>query len=194
MVIFVTNWSIYQPRGKMDEIFKNNKYRILELFIEFPTKDFSVRGLARHLKLSHATVLKYINDLEKLGFIKKKEETLYPTYFANTQNQKYKFYKKNYLIFNLVNSGVVDYIQKETLPSSIILFGSGAKATFTEKSDIDIFVEAKEPKLNVVKYEKKLNRKINLLFEPKLNNLSKELRNNIVNGIVLYGFIRINGG
>src|SRR3989344_2560449 len=139
----------------MDEIFKNNTYRILELFIDFPTKDFSVRGIARHLKLSHATVLKYINDLEKLGLIKKKEETLYPTYFANTQDQKYKFYKKN---------------------------------------DFDIFVEAKESKLNLAKYEKKLNRKINILFEPNLNNLSKELKNNIINGIVLYGFIRISQG
>jgi len=178
----------------MDEIFKNNPFRILELFIELPTKDFSVRGIARHLKLSHATVLKYINNLEKLGFIKKKEETLYPTYFANTQDQKYKFYKKNYLVSKLMNSGIIDYIQKESLPSSIILFGSGSKATFTEKSDIDIFVEAKESKLNLAKYEKKLNRKINLLFEPNLNDLSKELRNNIINGIVLYGFIRINEG
>ncbi len=178
----------------MDEIFKNNTYRILELFIEFPTKDFSVRGIARHLKLSHATVLKYINDLEKLGFIKKKEETLYPTYFANTQHQKYKFYKKNYLVSRLMDSEIIEHIQKECLPSSIILFGSGAKAVFTEKSDIDIFVEAKESKLNIAKYEKILNRKINLLFESNLNNLSKELRNNIFNGIVLYGFIRINGG
>ena len=177
----------------MDEIFKNNTYRILELFIEFPTKDFSVRGIARHLKLSHATVLKYIIDLEKFGFIKKKEETLYPTYFANTQNRKYKFYKKNYMVFKLMDSGIVDYIQKEALPSSIILFGSGAKATFTEKSDIDIFVEAKESKLNLSKYEIKLSRKINLLFELNLNNLSKELRNNIINGVVLYGFIKING-
>ena len=78
-----------------------------------------------------------------------------------------------------------------SLPFSIILFGSGAKADFNEKSDIDIFVEAKELKINLAKYEKKLNRKVNLLFEPNLNNLSKELRNNIVNGIVLYGFIKI---
>jgi len=178
----------------MDEIFKNNTYRILEPFIEFPAKDFSVRGIARHLKLSHATVLKYINNLEKLEFIKKKEETLYPTYFANTQNQKYKFYKKNYLVLKITDSGLIEQIQKTTLPSSIILFGSGAKATFTEKSDIDIFVEAKDSKVNVAKYEKKLGRKINLLFESNLNNLSKELRNNIINGIILYGFIRINGG
>jgi predicted AAA+ superfamily ATPase len=49
----------------MDKMFKNNMYKILELFIEFPIKDFSVRGIARELRLSHATVLKYINDLEK---------------------------------------------------------------------------------------------------------------------------------
>ncbi len=175
----------------MDELFKNNTYRILELFIEFPTKDFSIRGLARELKLSHATILNYINDLQRLSLIKKKEVTLYPTYFANTESQKYKFYKRNWLSFKITESGVLDYLQKETLPSSIILFGSGAKATFTEKSDIDIFVEANETKLDITKYEKKLNHKINLLFEQNINNLSKELRNNIINGVILYGFTKI---
>ena len=178
----------------MDELFKNNTYKILELFIEFPTKDSSMRGIARQLELSHATVLKYIADLEKAGLIKRKEATLYPTYFANTESQKYQFYKKNWLIFKITESGLIDHIQKEALPSSIVLFGSGAKATFTEKSDIDIFVEAKETKLDLIKYEKKFNSKINLLFEQNINNLSKELRNNIINGIILYGFIRINGG
>lgn len=174
----------------MDELFKNNMYRILELFIEFPTTDFSVRGIARHLKLSHATVLKYIADLEKLNIIKTKETTLYQTYFANTENPKYRFYKKNWLVFTLIDSGVIEYIQKETLPSSIILFGSGARATFTEKSDIDIFVEAKEAPINLTKHEKHLGHKINLLFEQNINDLSKELKNNIINGIILYGFIK----
>lgn len=178
----------------MDELFKNNTYRILELFIEYPTKDFSVRGLARELKISHATILNHINDLQKLNLIKKKEATLYPTYFANTESQKYKFYKKNWLIFKLVETRVIEHIQKDALPSSIILFGSGAKATFTEKSDIDIFVESNEAKLDLTKYEKKLNHKINLLFEQNINNLSKELRNNVINGVILYGFIKINGG
>lgn len=178
----------------MDNLFKNNRYKILERFIEFPTKDFSARGIARDLKLSHATVLTCIGDLEKLGFIKKKKETLYPTFYSNTENKKYKLYKKNWLVFKMIDSGLVDFIQKETLPSSVILFGSGSKATFTEKSDIDIFIEAKERRLNLKKYEKKLNHKLNLLFEPHLNDLSKELRNNIINGIVVYGFIKINCG
>ena len=177
----------------MDELFKNNSYKILELFIEFPTKDFSIRETARYLKLSHATVIKYIAALEKSSIIKKKEATLYPTYFANTENAKYKFYKRNWLVFKINDSGLLDYIQKEALPSTIILFGSGAKATFTEKRDIDIFVEASETKLDLTKYEKKLKHKMNLLFEQNINNLSKELRNNIINGVVLYGFIKMNG-
>lgn len=174
----------------MDRIFKNITYKILELFIEFPTKDFSVRGIARELKLSHATVLKYIEDLQKLNLIKKKEETLYPTFYANTENSQYKFYKKNYLVFKLIDSNLINFLQGQTLASSIVLFGSGAKATFTPKSDIDIFVEAKQKNLTLSKFEKKLGHKINLLFEPSINQLSKELRNNIINGVVLYGFIR----
>ena len=176
----------------MDNLFKNNTYRIMEQFICFPAKDFSVRGLARELKLSHATIINHIQDFLNLGLIKKKEATLYPTYFADTESQKYRFYKKNWLIFKINESGLIDHIQKETLPSSILLFGSGAKATFTEKSDIDIFVEAKEAPLDLTKYEKKLNHKINLLFEQNINRLSKELRNNIINGVVLYGFIKVN--
>ncbi len=175
----------------MNENFKNNTYRILELFIELPNKDFSLRGIARELKLSHATVLKHIDDLCKLNLVKKKDETLYLTYYANTENRQYKFYKKNYLIFKLFNSGLIDFIQKQTLPSSIILFGSGAKATFTENSDIDIFIEAKRNNLSLSKYKKKLKHKINFLFESNINNLSSELRNNIINGVVLYGFIKI---
>jgi len=175
----------------MDELFKNNTYRILELFIEYPTQDYSIRGIARQLNISHATVLNYIAKLERLQLIKKKASTLYPTYYANSENKKYKFYKRTWILDKIMESGVIEFIQKETYPSSIILFGSMAKATFTEESDIDIFVEAKETKLDITKYEKKLKHKINILFEQNINTLSKELRNNIVNGIVLYGFIKI---
>jgi len=175
----------------MDELFKNNGFRILELFIDFPNKDFSIRGIARDLKLSHATVIKYIFELLKLNLIKKKDETLYPTYYANSENDKYKFYKKNKLVYLINESKVIDFIQKNTLASSIILFGSSSKGTFTEKSDIDIFVESEELNLDLLKFERILNRKINVLFEPDVNLLSKELRNNIVNGVVLYGFVKI---
>jgi predicted nucleotidyltransferase len=175
----------------MDNLFKNNAYMILELFIEQPSRDFSARGIARELRINHATVLKYLSSLLKSGLINKKEKTLYPVYYANSENSKYKLYKKEYIVSKITESGLVEFVQKQTLASSIILFGSCAKGAFTETSDIDIFVESKEQKLDIRKFESKLGRRINLLFEPDINNLSKELRNNIINGIILYGFIKI---
>lgn len=178
----------------MDNIFKNNIYKIFELFIEHPHREFSIRGIARLLKLNHATIIRYIRSLVNLKLINKRESALYPTYYANTENLKYKSYKRNYIIFQIEESGLIDYIHKQTLASAIVLFGSCAKATFTEESDIDLFIESKKSKLHLSIYEDKLKRKINVLFESNINELSKELRNNIINGILLYGFIKINEG
>lgn len=176
----------------MDKIFKNNAYNILELFIEHPTMHFFVRGIARELKINHSTVITYIKELEKKGFVKKDKTMIYPTYYANTEDAKYILYKKNYLIFKIEESKLINFIQKNTLPSSIILFGSGAKGTFSEKSDIDIFVESEKLDLELKKYEKFLGKKINIIFEPNINNLSNELKNNIINGIILYGFVKVD--
>ncbi len=175
----------------MEQIFKNKTYQVLELFIQFPNKEHSIRGIARTLNFSHGTIINIIKELLKKQLIKKKKETLYPTYYANTEDENYKLHKKNYLTHRIINSKIIKYIQEKTLPNTIILFGSGAKATFTEKSDIDIFVETTETKINLSKFENKLKHKINLLFEPNINNLSKELRNNIINGITLYGFVKV---
>lgn len=88
-------------------------------------------------------------------------------------------------------SGLLDYLETEYTPNCIILFGSGSRGEDTEESDIDIFIQAEENELNLQKYEKKLNRKISLLFEPKIDALSKELLNNLINGQVLSGYLKV---
>ena len=175
----------------MDDQFKNIRYRILELFMYQSTRDFSIRGIARQLKLSHVTVMNHINELIDLKLIRKKEETLYPTYYANTESKKFRMYKVRAIVFTIEKSGLIEYIRGKTLPSSIILFGSCAKGNYTEKSDIDIFIEASKTKLGLEKYEKKIKRSINIIFEKNISNLSHELKNNIVNGVILDGFIRV---
>lgn len=175
----------------MDDLLRNNAYKILELFIQFPNKDFYLREIARKLRINHSTVLRYIKRLLELNLVKKKEEHLYPTYYANTENKNYLFYKQHYIQYDIINSGLIEKIQRKTLASSIVLFGSCAKGTFTEQSDIDLFVESEDQKLDLSTYEKQLKRHINLLFEPRIRNISEKLRHNIINGIVLYGFIKI---
>lgn len=177
----------------MDDIFKSNAYRVLERFMDSPAEDFSARGLGRSLEMSHATVLKYLKELESLDLVRKNTRTLYPTYRANTESEKYRRYRRNRAGFHVIGSGLVEHIWKETYASSIVLFGSMARGTHTDESDIDIFVEAEERKIEVGPYEKNLERPIHLLFG-SIRNLSGELRDNIINGVVLRGFLKCEAG
>lgn len=67
------------------------------------------------------------------------------------------------------------------------MFGSASKGDDLEESDIDLFVQAPEKKIKLAKYEKLLKRKISLFFEENFSRLSKELKNNILNGNILKG-------
>ena len=176
----------------MDPLFKTQAYRILELFIEQSNTDFSARGIARELGISHPTALKNLRELEKLGLIGKNERTLYPTYRANTVGENYMSYKREHIVFSIRKSGLVEHIQERLLPSCIVLFGSCAKGAYREDSDIDLFVEASESDLDLSAFEKKLRKNVHILFERDIIMLSPELRSNILNGVVVYGFVKVD--
>ena len=78
---------------------------------------------------------------------------------------------------------------EETFPGTIItLFGSYSYGEDTINSDIDIaIIGAKQKDINLKKYEKALSRKITLHFYQDLNNINKNLRLNLYNGINLSG-------
>ena len=77
------------------------------------------------------------------------------------------------------------------MPDVIILFGSASKGEDIEGSDIDLYLQCEEKKLDLEKYEKELKRKINLFFEKNFNKLSEELKSNIINGDKLKGYLRV---
>ncbi|MDD3175108.1 MAG: nucleotidyltransferase domain-containing protein [Candidatus Nanoarchaeia archaeon] len=167
------------------------KQIILEQFLNYPQEDFSARGLSRKLNINHVTILKYLNILKKENLIKTKITTLYPVYCANTSSNKYMFEKKQHIQKQILDSNLLQQLISTCNPDCIILFGSCAKGNYTENSDIDIFVQSSNKEINLASFEKKLNHKINLLFEPNIRKLSGELANNIINGIILYGYIKV---
>ena len=122
--------------------------------------------------------------------IKKEKVGVYNAYKANFDDDYFRFYKKIFNIISIKESGIIKEIENKTTPDVAILFGSHAKGEDTEESDIDIFLEAKEKNVDLKEYKKKLNRKIHLFFSEDLNKLPVELQNNILNGIILSGFIR----
>ncbi len=73
----------------------------------------------------------------------------------------------------------------------INVFGSFARGEDTSKSDADVAVVTnKNKRLDLKRYEAKLGRRLNL-YEIRLKECSREFLNNLANGIVLYGYLRL---
>ncbi len=168
-----------------------NRYKLLKLFLDNPTESFRLRELSRLSKISPPSVMNYLAEFEKQGLIKKYEKRKVPYYQAIRDNEDFKQYKKLSILFELHKSGLIDYLWDELVPEVIILFGSFSLGEDTETSDIDLFVQASEKKLNLGKYEKMLGKEINIFYESKFSRLSKELKNNIINGTKLKGYLKV---
>ena len=175
---------------------KDNRYRILRIFFEDPSPKgigFQLREISRKVAIAPPSVKKYLTELEKEGLIAKVKHRIhgYPVYYANRDNDNFKFLKKLDTIMKIKESGLLEYLSESCMPDAIILFGSSASGEDLKESDIDLFVASKGEKLGLDKFEKYLNKKINILFSDSFNKLSKELRNNIINGVILKGYLKI---
>ena len=150
-----------------------------------------MREISRSVKLAQVSVINHLKALVKESLIIKEKKGTYSTYRANKENEFFKLLKKQNLELRIYSSGLISALDEKLKPNCIVLFGSASRGEDTETSDVDLFVQAEESKLDLKKYEKSLNRKINILFEPKINAFNKELLNNIINGQVLYGYLKV---
>ncbi|MCK4589671.1 MAG: nucleotidyltransferase domain-containing protein [Nanoarchaeota archaeon] len=161
--------------------------RVLDVFFQDPHKNYQVREIGRIIKLDHKSVLIYLKKLKQMKLVKIDTTTLYKSYRADI-NEDFKKIKMAFNVIKLQESGLLDYLFERALPKAVVLYGSYAKGIDGSKSDIDLYIDSPEKKLELVKFEKKMGRKIHLLFEGKM---SKELKNNLINGIVLKGNLRL---
>ncbi len=168
-----------------------NKLKIMKIFFEEPSKNFQIREISRLSKIAVTSVKKYLNELLDESFIIKDKNTLYPSYVSNQQNTMFRVYKQFYVIIKIHESGLLEYLTDIFHPRCIILFGSMAKGEYNKSSDIDLFVQSDEKKVNLIKFEKILKHNINIICEENINKLSQELSNNIINGIKIYGYLKL---
>jgi predicted nucleotidyltransferase len=170
---------------------KYSKYRIVQEFFDKPRTNFQMREISRRTGITQPSVVNNLKALAKEKFILREKKGLYPTYRANRDNDLFKLHKKFNIICRLHKCGLLDLIYDNCMPDTIILFGSASKGEDTEESDIDLFIQSPEKKFNLEKYEKLLNRKIAFFFEEDFSKLSNELKNNIINGTVLKGYLKV---
>lgn len=157
---------------------------LMREFYEHPERKFSIRELEERTKIPRTTIHRYLKELRKKNLINKDN--------SQKETSLFEIKKINYYIEELFKSGLIDYLIQSLNPSCIILFGSFRKGESDSESDIDLFIETySKNKIDLSKYEKKLGHKISLFNETKITKLNKELLNNVVNGIKLYGSFKI---
>lgn len=174
---------------------KNNKYKVLKIFFDDPNprEGFQLREISRKTRIAPTSVKRYLKEMEKENLIKKwrGRPQSYPIYFPNRDSEKYRFCKKIDIISRINESGILKCLDNNCSPDVVILFGSASRGEDIKKSDIDIFLLCKERKIDTKEFERELKRKINLFFCENFSKLSKELKNNILNGIILKGYLKV---
>jgi len=112
-----------------------------------------------------------------------------PAYIANRDEQKFKTSQKLSIIYELEESGLIDYLWTKICPETIILFGSYSKGEATEESDIDLFLITKRQEIDISKFQKKIKRPLQI-FTDNSKKIPKHLKNNLINGTILRGYFK----
>lgn len=165
------------------------------VFFKEPTKDHYLIEISKKADLSHTSTKTHLQNLVKLSIInekiEKKGNRKFPIFRAEINNKEYKNYKKMYNLLELRNSKLIDFLKDSLMPKCIVLFGSYQRGEDIEDSDIDLFIECKEEKVDVSKFAKILNRNIKLHFKENFKKYPNELKNNIINGMVMEGYLEV---
>ncbi len=172
---------------------KSIKNKLREYFFLHPTIKLRVRQIERELKVPLPSVIRYTQELEQEGILKSAKIANITAYSADRASKTFLLEKKLFNIQQLNISGLVDFFREELSNPATVVFGSYARGEDIENSDIDLYIEtSSKNKINVEKYEKILQRKIQLFIYKNIHDLeNKELANTIINGIVLNGFLEV---
>jgi len=162
----------------------------LKPFIEDCYRRINVREYSRLMKISPPTASKILFELNKEGLLLIEKDRNYIFYYANKNNKIFVDLSRIY--WNLRLDNLVNFFNKNLTNPTIILFGSLSKAETKNDSDIDICIIGHKKELDIKNFENNLKRKIQLFFFSSIEDIkNKELANNIVNGYILEGRLRL---
>lgn len=170
---------------------KDSSSLVRQVFFTSPLAPFSAAEIARRTGLTRPAVGPHLALLEKEGLVRhtmeRRGKRQFPVYRANQEASVFRFRKMLANIESL--KPLTDHLTRTLAPEALVLIGSYRRGEDTESSDIDIVVFGKERRVDMSAYERALKRPIQLLFLGEFPTLSNELKNNVINGIVLAGYL-----
>ena len=165
---------------------------ILRLLFVKAGASFNARGISKALEVSHPAVSKALPFLGKQNYvkIKKDKESKRLSIELNRDNPMVIGLKRAENLKQIYESGFAQFLH-ETFPgATIILFGSYSLGEDTITSDIDIAViGSKEKDVDLSNFSECLERTIILHYFDSFNEIHKNLKNNILGGIILEGAV-----
>ena len=172
--------------------------KCLVWFFAFPRTKIGITELARSIKSSKTATKQAVETLITKQAITREIAGKAWILLANQKNLYFSRKKIPYHFDKIYESGIVEAVRKAVPQArSIILFGSYRWGDDNEESDIDIAVEVLENKdmeivrLGIIEqlgYRK--NIPVNMYIFSR-NKIDLNLFANIVNGIVLDGFLEV---
>lgn len=185
------------------------KLRLIEL-LEQNNKGVHLREISRLLKTGLPNIVRYIKILEKEGVaekhkdanvikVKLKENARTIAYLKQVNTERFLVLPKK------IQIAVNDFLNElETKPLIVLIFGSYAKKTYSENSDIDILLvyQKVEDEKSIENSAKRISSRTNTKIAPvyidyknfernfldKKHDFSREIRENVIilNGIEVY--------
>lgn len=180
----------------------NTELSVLTLFTKGYDKEYYIREVTRMLKVSPRTALLTLAKLEKRSILESKIKGKIKLYsirksglsrefmVLTEQYKKVRFLEKNPLIREILEKA--DIFMKGT----VIVFGTYAKGTQKEDSDLDLFIAGRYDERMIKQFGKKYGTDVNVksyppnIFEKKIGEdiLLKEIAENhvIIKGVEVF--------
>lgn len=182
----------------MKALLKPSMWKILGLFYNNRNRPIHLREIARKVRLNESTVSTHLNNLVKTGILKIEKDANLKKFLVNKARipEIFPFFDSDKLesLPLLRKDAIKIYINKlEKKPLFVIVFGSSAKGTFREDSDIDL-LEVSHSKEKDEKAEKyaEVQTGIKLqVFKITEENFKDELRikkDNVIMSAINTGF------
>ncbi|HLD55363.1 MAG TPA: nucleotidyltransferase domain-containing protein [Candidatus Nanoarchaeia archaeon] len=174
--------------------FTKLQYEIIRFLFANVGEKFNQREIALKINASPTAISNSIKFLKQEGFVFAELDKSSKTFeiSLNINNEDVFYMKRVENLREIYLSGLKDFLEEKFPGKVIVLFGSFSRGEDAFNSDIDIAIlEEKEKEVDIKKFEIFLNKKINLQFYGPLNSIHKNLRENILNGIVISGSFKL---
>jgi predicted nucleotidyltransferase len=179
----------------MEKLFTSRtRAKLLTLFLTQLKKEFYVRELQRKIKENVTSVRRELENLKELGLVNERKEGIQKFYSLNKNHPIYEELRRIVLKTEGVGKVLKDKLSKLAGIKYSMIYGSFAKGTEIESSDVDLIIigTVDERKLlkQIRKVEGEIGREVNYIlwseeeFKKKIKEKNSLLMNIVENPVI----------